>query len=284
MRPGISFAGVRFNFDDPEGNRRFDIGALEYAAEKGGGDLEYITRKETTTRTAQSVKVVHRAIEPMTPEHMKQLEDVHFSQQTGERWHTNVVPELLTFDGRDVPKVGEIWTIGHSTRSIEEFLALLHDHAISSLVDVRSYPGSRRCPQFGHETMITSLANDAITYRHARDLGGRRNRQHDVDPTINAAWQNASFRNYADYTLGDTYPVALANLAAMAQTSRVAFMCSEALPWKCHRSLIADSLVVRGWAVHHLMSVGKVIEHRLGQWGPEPFVADGRVTYPEPKH
>jgi uncharacterized protein (DUF488 family) len=192
--------------------------------------------------------------------------------------------DALTADGRRASNVGEIWTIGHSTRSTEEFLALLHDHVIDSLVDVRSYPGSRRCPQFGRETMSAWLANDTITYQHASDLGGRRNRQHDVDPAINAAWQNASFRNYADYTLGDAYQAALLNLATMAQTSRVAFMCSEALPWRCHRSLIADSLVARAWAVHHLMSVGKVTEHRLGQWGPEPFIADGRVTYPEPRH
>jgi len=179
--------------------------------------------------------------------------------------------------------VGEIWTIGHSTRSTEEFLALLHDHAIDSLVDVRSYPGSRRCPQFGRETMSVWLADDAITYQHASDLGGRRNRQHDVDPAINAAWRNASFRNYADYTLGDAYQAGIVQLAIMAQTSRVAFMCSEALPWRCHRSLIANTLVARDWAVHHLMSVGKVIEHRLGAWGPEPLVTDGRVTYPEPQ-
>ena len=192
--------------------------------------------------------------------------------------------ETLTFNDRSVSNVGEIWTIGHSTRSTEEFLALLHGHAINSLVDVRSYPGSRRCPQFGRETMSTWLANDEVNYQHARDLGGRRDRQSDLDPAINAAWQNASFRNYADYTLGDAYRTALANLATMAQASRVAFMCSEALPWRCHRSLIADSLAARGWAVHHLMSVGKVIEHRLGQWGPEPLVADGRVTYPKEPH
>src|ERR1035437_6780303 len=179
--------------------------------------------------------------------------------------------ETLTFNDRSVSNVGEIWTIGHSTRSTEEFLALLHDHAISSLVCV-------------YKNRSTWLANHAITYQHASDLGGRRNRQHDVDPAINAAWQNASFRNYADYTLGDAYQTALANLTTVAQTSRVAFMCSEALPWRCHRSLIADSLAAHGWAVHHLMSVGEVTEHRLGQWGPEPFVADGRVTYPEPPH
>jgi len=192
--------------------------------------------------------------------------------------------DISKFDDRSVPNVGEIWTIGHSTRSIEEFLELLHDQEIVSLVDVRSYPGSRRCPQFGREVMIKWLTNDTITYQHATDLGGRRNRQHDVEPAINAAWKNASFRNYADYSLGDAYEAALANLSAMAQTSRIAFMCSEALPWRCHRSLIANSLVARDWAVHHLMSARKVVEHRLGQWGPEPFVTDGRVTYPEPQH
>jgi len=194
----------------------------------------------------------------------------------------NTTETLSVVEGGE-SKVGEIWTIGHSTRSTGEFLALLHDHAIDSLVDVRSFPGSRRCPQFGRETMSTWLADDAITYQHASDLGGRRNRQHDVDPAINAAWRNASFRNYADYTLGDAYQAGIVQLAIMAQTSRVAFMCSEALPWRCHRSLIANTLVARDWAVHHLMSVGKVIEHRLGAWGPEPLVADGRVTYPEPQ-
>jgi uncharacterized protein (DUF488 family) len=179
--------------------------------------------------------------------------------------------------------VKEIWTIGHSTRSIEEFLVLLHEHAIDSLVDVRSFPGSRRCPQFGRETMSTWLTDDAIIYQHASDLGGRRNRQHDVDPAINAGWRNASFRNYADYTLSDAYEAGIDRLAMMAQTSRVTFMCSEALPWRCHRSLIANTFVARDWAVHHIMSVGKIIEHRLGAWGPEQLVVDGRVTYPEPQ-
>ena len=190
--------------------------------------------------------------------------------------------ETLNVVESKVSNVSEIWTIGHSTRSTEEFLALLHEHAIDSLVDVRSFPGSRRCPQFGRETMSTYLADDAITYQHASDLGGRRNRQHDVDPAINAAWRNASFRNYADYTLGDAYQAGIVQLVSLAQTLPVAFMCSEALPWRCHRSLIANTLVARDWAVHHLMSVGKVIEHRLGAWGPEPLVANGRVTYPEP--
>lgn len=201
---------------------------------------------------------------------------------TGEHSHMNTTGNLSLLQG-GTSLVGEVWTIGHSTRSVEEFLALLQEHAIDSLVDVRSFPGSRRCPQFGRETMSAWLADDAITYQHAHDLGGRRNRQHEVDPAINAAWHNASFRNYADYTLGDAYEAGMAQLAIMAHTSRVAFMCSEALPWRCHRSLIANTLVARDWAVHHIMSVGKVVQHRLGAWGPEPLVTDGRVTYPEPQ-
>jgi len=190
--------------------------------------------------------------------------------------------ETLNVVERSVSHVGEIWTIGHSTRSTEEFLDLLHEHAIDSLVDVRSFPGSRRCPQFGRETMSIWLADDAVIYQHASDLGGRRNRDYDVDPAINAAWRNASFKNYADYTLGGAYESGIVQLASVAQSLRVAFMCSEALPWRCHRSLIANTLVARDWAVHHIMSAGKVIEHRLGAWGPEPLVVDGRVTYPEP--
>ena len=188
----------------------------------------------------------------------------------------------LSINQGSVPNLGEIWTIGHSTRSTEEFLALLHEHEIDSLVDVRSFPGSRRCPQFGRESMIVWLMDDAITYKHASDLGGRRNRNYNVDPAINAGWRLASFRNYADYTLGDAYQAGIVQLGIEAQNSRVAFMCSEVLPWRCHRSLIASTLVAGDWAVHHIMSLGKVIEHHLGAWGPEPLVIDDQVTYPEP--
>jgi len=174
-----------------------------------------------------------------------------------------------------------IWTIGHSTRTAEEFLTLLHSCAIDSLVDVRSFPGSRRCPQFGREVMSTWLADNEIAYRHMSDLGGRRNRQHDVDPGINAAWKNASFKNYADYTLSDVFESALSDLIKMAQSSRIAYMCSESVPWKCHRLIISNSLVARGLHVHHIIGANKVTEHQLGQWGPEPIIADGRVTYPE---
>ena len=180
-----------------------------------------------------------------------------------------------------LPNSGEIWTIGHSVRSIEEFLALLHENDIYSIVDVRSFPGSRRHPQFGRETMSAWLADDAITYQQASDLGGRRNRDYNVDPAINAGWRLASFRNYADYTLGDAYQAGIVQLGIEAKNSRVAFMCSEVLPWRCHRSLIANTFVAGDWAVHHIMSLGKVIEHHLGAWGPEPLVIDHQVIYPE---
>ena len=189
--------------------------------------------------------------------------------------------ENLSVSESSVPIVGEIWTIGHSTLSTEAFLALLHEHQINLLVDVRSFPGSRRYPQFGRETMKTWLADDGISYLHASDLGGRRNRNYLVDPAINAGWRLASFRNYADYTLGDTYEAGIVQLGIVAQSSRVAFMCSEVLPWRCHRSLIANTLVARNWAVHHIMSHGKLIEHKLGAWGPRPLVTGDRVSYPE---
>ena len=177
----------------------------------------------------------------------------------------------------------EIWTIGHSTRTADEFLTLLHSCAIDSLVDVRSFPGSRRCPQFGREIMSAWLADGGIAYRHMSDLGGRRNKQRGVDPAVNAAWKNASFRNYADYTLSDVFEAALSDLIEIAQSSRVAYMCSESVPWKCHRLIISNSLVARGLTVHHIMGANKMAEHHLGQWGPEPIIADGRVNYPESK-
>jgi uncharacterized protein (DUF488 family) len=180
-------------------------------------------------------------------------------------------------------EVEGIWTIGHSTRTADEFLTLLHSCAINSLVDVRSFPGSRRCPQFGREVMPAWLADDGIAYRHMSDLGGRRNKQYGVDPAINAAWKNASFKNYADYTLSDAFEAALSDLIAMAPSLRVVYMCSEAVPWKCHRLIISNSLVARGLNVHHIMSASKVTEHRLGQWGPEPVIANSRVSYPVPK-
>lgn len=175
----------------------------------------------------------------------------------------------------------EIWTIGHWTCPIPEFLAPLDEHGIEVLVDVRAHPGSRRNPQFGSDAMGAWLPEDGIDYRRIPELGGRRPRQ-DVDPRINAAWQNQSFKNYADYTLTDEYRSGIDELTAIARSRRVAIMCGEPMPWRCHRLLIANTLVAQGWTVEHLTTGGEPRRHVLGQWGAVPVVdADGRVTYPD---
>ncbi|MFA1702697.1 DUF488 family protein [Mycobacterium intracellulare] len=175
---------------------------------------------------------------------------------------------------------GEIWTIGHWTCPVPTFLEPLDQARINLLVDVRAQPGSRRNPQFGSAEMARWLGDAGIGYLHLPALGGRRGRQ-SVDPTINAGWQNASFKNYADYTLTDEYRRGLAELITLARSHRVAIMCGEPVPWRCHRQLIANSLVAQGWTVWHLISGSAPREHRLGQWGATPVVDErNRVTYP----
>lgn len=124
------------------------------------------------------------------------------------------------------------------------------------------------------------LNEDGIGYLHLPELAGRRRKQ-DVDPAINAGWQNASFKNYADYTLTDEYRRGLSELIALARSQRVAIMCGEPMTWRCHRQLITNSLVARGWTVWHLISGSATRQHRLGQWGATPVVDDRkRVAYP----
>ena len=175
---------------------------------------------------------------------------------------------------------GEIWTIGHWTCPVPAFLAPLDHARIDLLVDVRAQPGSRRNPQFGSAEMSRWLGDAGIGYIHLPELGGRRRRQN-VDPGINAGWQNASFKNYADYTLTDEYQRGLDRLITLARSNRLAIMCGEPMPWRCHRQLIANNLVAQGWTVWHLMSGSAPRQHRLGQWGATPVVDERqRVTYP----
>lgn len=174
----------------------------------------------------------------------------------------------------------DIWTIGHWTCPVPVFLAPLGDAHIDLIADVRAHPGSRRNPQFGSDAMAHWLPEHGVAYRHFASLGGRRRRQADVDPDLNAAWQNASFKNYADYTQTDEYRCGIDELTELAATRRVAIMCGEPMPWRCHRLLIANTLTVQGWTVRHLMAGGTTREHVLGQWGAAPAVDDGRVTYP----
>lgn len=174
----------------------------------------------------------------------------------------------------------EIWTIGHWTCPVEEFLRPLHQEGITLLVDVRAHPGSRRSPQFSGDAMAQWLGDAGIASLHLPELGGRRCQQ-DVDPTANAGWKNASFRNYADYTLTGGYEVGISRLTALARERRTVVMCGEPMPWRCHRLLISNTLTVRGWTVWHLMGEAAPRRHRLGQWGAAPVVdALERLTYP----
>lgn len=167
-----------------------------------------------------------------------------------------------------------IYTIGHSTRSIEQFLDLLKAHGIEELVDVRTIPQSRHNPQFGQEELAASLKQAGINYVHFGKLGGLRHSRQD---SVNLGWQNSSFRGYADYMATPEFQDGLDELKAIAEKKRVAIMCAEAVPWRCHRSLIADALTTQGWQVLHIQSGKTASPHEL-----TPFlkVQDGRLTYP----
>ena len=168
-----------------------------------------------------------------------------------------------------------IWTVGHSTRSSEEFLKILAAGPIKLVADVRRFPGSRRYPQFNQEAMSEWLAEAGIAYRHFVDLGGRRSQRLADSP--NAAWRVVAFNAYADYMQSAEFQVALAELMAAAKTTPTAIMCSEALPQKCHRRIISDALVVHGWQVRHLLSPKRIDDHPLT---PFAHVEGETITYP----
>jgi uncharacterized protein (DUF488 family) len=170
--------------------------------------------------------------------------------------------------------VAEIFTIGHSTRPIDEFLALLAEHAIEKLVDVRTVPRSRHNPQFNADALPEALERAGIAYTHRGDLGGLRHARKD---SPNTAWRNASFRGYADYMTTPEFERALEDLIALAGRERIAVMCAEAVPWRCHRSLIADALTARGIPVIHIMSPAHSQPHVMTSFA---HVAGARVTYP----
>lgn len=171
-----------------------------------------------------------------------------------------------------------MWTVGHSTTEIDTFIGILRANDIATLADIRSYPGSRHSPQFGQHELTGSLAQAGITYAHLPDLGGRRPRQ-DVDEARNAAWRNRSFRNYADYLSSDSFARGYAELVALTSASRTVLMCAEAVPWRCHRTIVSDVLVARGYSVIHLIG-DQAKPHVLGAWGPQPRNDEGTVTYP----
>lgn len=166
-----------------------------------------------------------------------------------------------------------IYTIGHSTRPVGEFLELLCAQGITRLVDIRTVPKSRRNPQYWHDTLAASLEEVGIGYSYLKELGGLRKRRED---SPNTAWRNASFQGYADHMLTEEFRSGLEELLALAEEP-TAIMCAEAVPWRCHRRLVADALLVRGVTVLEIISASEPKEHQL-----TPFaVVDGtRVTYP----
>jgi uncharacterized protein (DUF488 family) len=151
-----------------------------------------------------------------------------------------------------------IWTIGHSTRPLEVFIEMLRSFQIELIVDIRSYPGSNRYPHFNKEALMISLPENKIAYTHLVKLGGRRKPRSDSQ---NTGWRVAAFRGYADYMETEDFKIAIKELELLAGERRVAYMCSEAVWWSCHRSLVSDYLKFDGWTVMHIMDVGKADEH-----------------------
>lgn len=175
---------------------------------------------------------------------------------------------------RPVKKPKLILTIGHSTRDLEAFIRLLKVHGVTRVVDVRTVPRSRHNPQFNKETLPDSLRAARISYEHNPGLGGFRQARAD---SPNLGWRNSSFRGYADYMQTVEFDENLKSLADTGTSERVALMCAEAVPWRCHRSLIADALVARGIPVEHILSETKIQAHEITPWAR---VRGNQITYP----
>ena len=167
-----------------------------------------------------------------------------------------------------------IYTVGHSNRQAKELVGLLEAHGIEKLVDVRSIPKSRHNPQFNEGRLRRTLARAGIRYEHLKRLGGLRHARKD---SKNVGWRNASFRGFADYMATEEFRKGLSRLAREAKKTKIAVMCAEAVPWRCHRSLIADALTVAGWQARHIQSRATAALHRR-----TPFlrVRKGVLTYP----
>jgi uncharacterized protein (DUF488 family) len=174
-----------------------------------------------------------------------------------------------------MPPPKTIFTIGHSTRTFEGFVSLLKRNDVQSLADVRTVPRSRRVPQFNADILTADLPRHGIEYQPFNSLGGWRKAEPD---SINTAWRNASFRGYADFMQTVQFKTALNDLVALAIKTTTAIMCAEAVPWRCHRSLIADALTIRAWTVLDITSESHPTVHKLT---PFAKVQDTHITYPK---
>ena len=175
----------------------------------------------------------------------------------------------MTTRGREL----HIWTIGHSTRSLDEFIELLEENKIEAVADVRSYPGSRKFPHFNAEALCRSLPDAGIDYIPFKQLGGRRKVRPDSPHTV---WRNEAFRGYADYMDTGEFEKGIEELLELASDKRVAIMCSEAVWWRCHRSMISDYLKAEAVTVEHIISAGKTDLH---PYTSAAKIVDGKLTY-----
>src|ERR1700722_3791088 len=171
------------------------------------------------------------------------------------------------------------FTIGHSTRPIDEFVALLMTAEVKLVIDVRTVPRSRTNPQFNRDALPAWLAGHGIAYEHCSTLGGLRKKQPGISPDANAFWKNASFHNYADYALSEEFRSGVETLRALGHATRSTVMCAESLWWRCHRRIIADYLIAAGEEVFHILGLGHIEQARLT---PEAQITpNGRLTYPK---
>ena len=174
-----------------------------------------------------------------------------------------------------MPAQKSIYTIGHSIKTLERIIAMLQSFNIEMLVDIRSYPGSKRYPHFNKENLEISLPEKNISYTHLKSLGGRRATKQD---SKNTGWRHPAFRGYADYMETDEFKKGIAQLENIAIKQRTAYMCSEAVWWRCHRSLVSDYLKLNEWQVYHIMEINKAEEHRYTQ--PAKII-NGKLSYEE---
>lgn len=166
-----------------------------------------------------------------------------------------------------------IYTIGHSTHTLDEFVLMLKSFQIELLVDIRSFPGSKRYPYFNKESLEISLPENEIEYIHLSELGGRRKT---TPESHNTAWRVDAFKGYADYMETNAFHSAIKELEHLANKKRVVYMCAEAVWWRCHRSLVSDYLKLQGWTVMHIMGIGKAKEH---PYTSPASIVEGKLVY-----
>jgi uncharacterized protein (DUF488 family) len=189
--------------------------------------------------------------------------------------------DFIAFEGAEnnlmskcTGKSSIVMTIGHSTHPLVEFIALLKAHGVKQLVDVRTIPRSRHNPQFNRDTLATALRNVRIGYRNMKGLGGLRHAHKD---SVNTGWRNAGFRGFADYMQTPEFELNLRKLIDLSRQKQIAIMCAEAVPWRCHRSLISDALTARGIPVEHIISGNRRQAHKLTSFAQ---VEGHRLVYP----